>query len=119
MKNVVVKLCAGWLVVLAISPFNAPFQTCGASHFRDKGVNDAASAIVMNTAQTFDDEDNDSVAIVLPRSCDDASRRHATWVLPSLSPLLPDVCSVTGCRHIHARLTTTDRQLSSDSILRI
>jgi hypothetical protein len=114
----VVKLCAGWLVVLAISPFTAPFQTCGAVQVDDTRVNEAVATITINVVQS-DPQDDGAVAIVVPRLRDQASRLQAVWGLPDLASIPPDVCSAAGCRRVHIQLTNTNRQRSSTSVLRI
>jgi hypothetical protein len=117
-RNVVLKLCAGWLVVLAISPFTAPFQTFGAVQFDDTRVNEAVATIMIHVVQS-DPQDDGAVAIVVPRLRDQASRLQGVSALPDLASIPPDVCSVAGCRRVHLQLTNTTRERSSISVLRI
>jgi hypothetical protein len=116
--SVVIKLCAVWLVVLAISPFTAPFQTCGAVQFDDTRVGEAAAAITVNVAQP-DGQDDGAAAIVFPRRGDQVSRLQGACALPNLSSIASDVCSAAGCRRVHIQLTNTNRERSSASVLRI
>jgi hypothetical protein len=117
-ESVVVKLCARWLVVLAISPFTAPFQTCGAVHFDDTRVNEAVATIMINVVQS-DTQDDGAVAIVLPRLRDHASRLQGVWGPTDPASIAPDICSAAGCCRVHIQLTNTNRQRSSTAVLRI